>query len=438
VTSALGSEIAAVRMARQLHGIATMVEARGDRDAGADREAARTSMPDDGRPRSRHVLRYLLVIAGLLVIVGLLGGIKFAQIHRLMGFGANMAASGPPPEAVGTDRAQASDWETTLAAVGTVSGAKSVAVSNDAPGLVARLRFESGAMVKRGQILVELDAKQDRAQLASAVARRANAERMAGRSRELLAKGAIPREQLDTEETQLEAGTADVAALQAQIERKIIRAPFDGRLGIRAVDLGQYLAPGTTVTTLDSVEGTFVDFTLPQEQIGAVAVGMQVRLTTSDAGAPLLGAITAIDPTVDSSTRSIKLRASLVDPRARVRPGMFVDVAVILPRHEKVVSVPATALVHAAYGDSVFVIEPKPPGSPGAAATPDGRPIRIARQQFVQLGAARGDFVAIAKGIAPGSEVVSAGAFKLRNGGTVVVDNRVKPVASLAPHPENH
>jgi membrane fusion protein (multidrug efflux system) len=251
----------------------------------------------------------------------------------------------------------------------------------------------------------------------------------------------VARAQLDTDTANLEAEARNVAALEAQIERKLVRAPFGGRLGIREVDVGEYLAPGTRLTVLEALGGVFVDFTLPQSELGKVQPGMAVQAVLEGAlekeAKAMKGVVSAVEPALDPATRSIKLRASLENADDRLRPGMFVSVKVLMPRRTDVVTVPATAVVHASYGDSVFVIENKKPGSPGMAKSPSGKPVKVARQQFVRLGDARGDLLAVAEGVKPGQEVVSAGAFKLRNGAPVVVDNRVKPDPELAPRPEN-
>jgi len=381
-------------------------------------------------------LRYVLVVVGLLGLVGILGGVKFAQIASLIGMGKQMEKAGPPPEAVGTQVAEARQWESTLAAVGSVAGVESVVVSNEVPGLVTRIGFQSGELVERGKILVELDSQAERAQLVAAKARRDYAESIAKQSRTLAAQGAIPGTQLENDETQLTATTSDVRALEAQLERKVVRAPFAGRIGIRGVDLGQYLNPGTRVTVLDSVGDVYVDFSLPQGDVASVHSGLPVSIASR--GVELAGGtITAVDPTIDSTSRNLRIRASVPNREAKLRPGMFVDVAVVLPDRQSVVTVPATAIVHAPYGDSVFVIEDKPPGSPGISALPDGRPVMIARQRFVRLGPARGDFVPITEGVTAGRQVVSAGAFKLRNGSPVVIDNRVEAKPQLDPRPEN-
>ncbi|HEY2901211.1 MAG TPA: efflux RND transporter periplasmic adaptor subunit [Polyangia bacterium] len=380
---------------------------------------------------------YLLVAVGLLVVVGVLTAIKGAQIGRLMAMGKQMQASGPPPEAVGSAVARAETWETTVSAVGSISGLHSVTVSNEIPGTVSKILFESGQMAREGQVLVELDSGVERAQLASAEARRDLSQRNAQRSKSLAAGSAISASQLDDAESQLKSATTDAAALRAQVERKVVRAPFRGRLGIRAVNVGQYLNPGTMVTTLDSTGGTFVDFSLPQEQLASVKTGLPVRVTMEGTKEPLQGTISAIEPTIDPTTRNVRIRAAIPEPANKPRPGMFVNVEVIQPTEQSVVAVPATAIVHASYGDSVFVVEDKKSGTPGSDKTPDGKPVKIARQQFVRTGAAHGDFIAITKGVTAGQQVVSAGAFKLRNSSRVVVDNSVQAQAQLAPNPPN-
>jgi membrane fusion protein, multidrug efflux system len=387
--------------------------------------------------RHRRPVRYLIVIGGLLLIVAVLVGIKASQIGSLMKMGKQMQKMGPPPEAVASAVARAESWETTLSAVGSISGLKSVAVSNEAPGIVTRIRFESGRVVKQGEVLVELDTDVERAQRASAQARRELAVRSARRQRAMAAEKVITPAELDESEAQLKTAESDLAAISAQLDRKVVRAPFKGRLGIRAVNVGQYLGPGTTITTLDAIGDNFVDFTLPQEEQASISVGLPIRVTMEGAAEPIAGTITAIDPTVDPVTRHLRIRGKIAVDQVKTRPGMFVKVQVIEPKRAPVVAVPATAIIHASYGDSVFAIEPKKPGSPGMDQTPDGKPVKIARQQFVRVGGARGDFVAIHKGLKPGQELVSAGAFKLRNGSPVVVDNRIKVNPQLDPKPEN-
>lgn len=383
-----------------------------------------------------HWRRAIITIVGLFVVIGGLAGLKFCQISTLIAVGETMKEAGPPPEAVGSAVAKAQSWQVTLTAVGTVTGVESVTVSNELPGIVERLGFESGQMVREGQPLVELDRRVEKAQLASAKARLDLARVTAERTRALVAKQAIAVSEQDRDDSALAAAEGEVKAVEAQIEHKVVRAPFSGRAGIRAVNLGQFLAAGTMVTTIESVAGLWVDFTIPQEQLGRVHVGTPVSVTLRDHPAQA-GKITAIDSAVDPATRNVKLRATLTDRNAPLRSGMFVAVTVELPAKTNVVTVPATAIVHAPFGDSVFVIEPKKPGSPGMTLTPDGRPVMIAHQQFVKLGQARGDFVAISKGLAPGQQIVAFGAFKLRNGSPIVIDNHVRPKQEMQPHVED-
>jgi membrane fusion protein (multidrug efflux system) len=375
-------------------------------------------------------MRYLIVIVGLVVLIGGLVAIKGAQIGMLIGMGEAAKKAGPPPEVVGTTVAQKQTWENTLTAVATVVTAKGVALSNDAPGIVSRIHFESGDLVKQGEILVELDTSVERAQLASLKARRDLADISQKRSRALAASGAAAQSQVDADESAFKSLSADAGALSAQIARKVIRAPFTGKLGIRTVNLGQYLPPGTTVTTLEAEKSIFVDFALPQEDLPKLRSGMTVRALLAGSATPLAeGVISAIDPAVDPLSRTIKVRASLPGVDEKLRPGMFLRVAVVLPGNNEVVAVPQTAIVHASYGDSVFVGEDKP--------GPDGKARKVAQQQFVKLGTTRGDFVSVVDGLKADQEVVTAGAFKLRNGIPLKVNNQGAPVPSLEPHPEN-
>lgn len=374
-------------------------------------------------------MRALLPIVVVLVLVGALALVKFTQIGMLMKAGKAAEAAGPPPEVVATAVAAEDTWETTLPAVGSVETAKGVALSVEVPGVVTALRFESGAVVKKGDVLLELESNVERSQLQAAVARQALAASNVTRKEKLLASGTIAIAELEGDQAALKTAEADVAALQAQIARKTLRAPFAGKLGIRAVNLGQYLSPGTTVTTLETSDSQFVDFTLPQQHLGEVAIGNPVRIRqggADDGGVATTvdGAIVAIDPTVDPVTRSLRLRADVPDPEKRLRPGMFVEVSVVLPKKRAVISVPITAIVHASYGDSVFVVEP-------------GKSGKIARQQFVRTGETRGDFVSIEQGVTARQEIVVSGAFKLRNNAAITVNNDVKPAASVAPQPEN-
>src|SRR6266404_4100971 len=233
---------------------------------------------DSGGKRLSNVKRFVIAGGICLVVIGVLAGLKFAQISALIRSGKAAQAAGPPPQAVGTDVATAGVWQSVFEAVGSVTAARGVTISNDSPGVVRAIRFDSGTSVRAGQVLVELDAAVERAQLASLKARLGLAATNAGRTRQLAEKGASPKVQLDTDEAQLKTTSADVAALEAQIDRKIVRAPFAGKLGIRSVNLGQYLNPGTAITVLESTEAVVVDFTIPQQELARIPVGSATRI----------------------------------------------------------------------------------------------------------------------------------------------------------------
>jgi membrane fusion protein (multidrug efflux system) len=319
-----------------------------------------------------------------------------------------------------------------------VAAARGVTVSNDAAGIVSAIHFESGKVAREGEVLLELDSNVERSQLGATQARRELAKINAGRTRALVASSALPMAQQDNDEAIVKTSNGDLDALRAQIARKTVRAPFSGKLGIRQVNLGQYLNPGTAITSLEATDRVFVDFTLPQQRLKQVSLGLPVRIVVEDQSSqPVEGTIHAIDPSLDPVTRSIKLRASLDNRDERLLPGMFARVSVILPGAHEVVALPVSSIVHASFGDSVFVVEDKKDEEGNVVTGADGAPAKVARQQFVKIAETRGDFVAVAQGIAAGQQVVTSGAFKLRNGAGVRVDNKVQARADLAPHPEN-
>jgi membrane fusion protein (multidrug efflux system) len=383
-------------------------------------------------------MRTALVILVLFALVGGLAAVKYKQISGLIAMGDTMKKAGPPPEAVSTTTARADSWQESLDAVGSVAPARGVTVSNDAPGIVAAIHFESGKVVHEGDILVELDSNVERSQLAALQARGELAQVNAQRTRALVATDSLPRAQQDSDDAVVKTSRGDLEALRAQIARKIVRAPFSGKLGIRQVNLGQYLNPGTPITSLESTDALYVDFTLPQQRLKDIQLGMpvQVVIEGEDAGVTS-GSLKAIDPNLDAVTRSIKLRAGIPNAEGGLLPGMFAQVSVILPSQHAVVIIPVSAVVHASYGDSVFVVEDRKDESGQPVTTPDGGAAKMARQQFVKLGETRGDFVAVVDGVSAGQDIVSAGAFKLRNGAPIRVDNTVQAKAELSPHPQN-
>lgn len=387
-------------------------------------------------------MRWGLVIVALLVVIGSLAAIKASQIGLILGHGEAAVAAGPPPEYVGTARSFTRDLRPEVTTIGTVTSVQGVEVRNEEPGRVETIEFESGDQVEKGDVLVRLDASVEEAQLEEARSRARLAKIAYERTARLAAQGAEAAAVLDEDKSALETAVAQVRALQATIERKTVRAPFSGRLGIRQVNLGEYLQAGTVITVLEAQESVFVDFTLPQENLDEVAVGKPVAFRLPRGGedrvdATLEGTIEAIAPSVDADTRALQLRARVEEGADQLRPGMFIRVALPTGAPSSVTMVPLTAIVHAPYGDSVFVIQDKPPDDPGLRATEDGEPIQIARQRFVQTGPAQGDFVAVLEGLESGLDVVTAGAFKLSNNAPVVVDDSVQPRPSLTPEVAN-
>lgn len=380
--------------------------------------------------------RYAIAGLVVLVIVGALAAVKLSQIATLIAYAEEGERRGPPPEAVGAAVAREQVWPETLEAVGTVTSGRDVAIRTEVPGVVARVGFESGESVREGELLVELDASVERADLAAAIAAERLARATARRAHELAERGVVSEEERDRAEADLATTSARVAGLRATIAKKMIRAPFAGRVGIREVNRGQLVEVGTTITAIGAGAGALVDFSLPQEDVSRIAPGVPVELRFGER--TFTGTLSALEPRVDPATRAIGLRAEVRDDdEGLLRPGMFVDVSVLLPQQERVVVVPHTAIVHAPYGDSVFVLEDRPARAPGPARTAEGAPIRIARQTFVRTGRSRGDFVAVLAGVRAGQEVVTAGAFKLTNGAPVYVTEEGVPSPELRPRPES-
>ena len=373
------------------------------------------------------VKRMVVTVAVIAVFVAALGFVKFRQIKSAM---AVYASFQPPPEAVTTVVAAQDDWPDTFAAIGTVAAVRGVTVSADLPGIVDRIAFESGQAVRQGDVLALLDTRQERAQLTAAQAQRdlarLNFERMQG----LLDQSVISRAEYDQSTAEQRQTEARVAEIGAAIDRKTIRAPFSGLLGIRHVNLGQYLSGGDAVVSLQSLDPIYVNFGVPQQAAGKVGIGRAVRVTLDDgSGAQSGGRVTALDSIVDQGTRNIQVQATLGNPGSRLRPGMFVQTELTLGAGQSIVTLPASAISYAPYGDSVFVVTD--------LKDPKGQTYRGVRQQIVKLGATRGDQVAIVSGLKAGDEVVSSGVFKLRNGAAVLVNNRVRPANNPKPKPEN-
>ena len=370
--------------------------------------------------------RMILMLGLMTVLLGGLGFVKFRQVKAAM----QGAAFQPPPEAVTSVVARREQWPATMSVIGTMEAVHGVTVSADLPGSVARINFDSGQSVRAGDVLVELDTRQERAQLAALEAQRDLAKINYGRTQQLLAEGVISRLEYDQATAQQRSTEANVAEIRATIERKTIRAPFSGILGIRKVNLGQYLAAGEAVVPLQSLNPIYVDVGLPQQVLGQVAAGRSLRVTSEDLpGRVFTGRITALDSVVDQATRNIQVQATLSNPEGKLRPGMFVQVQVGLGTSRPVIALPASAISYAPYGDSVFIITD--------LKDQQGRTYRGVRQQFVKVEGSQGDQVAVISGVNAGDEVVSSGVFKLRNGAAVQVNNKVQPENNPAPKPED-
>lgn len=366
-----------------------------------------------------------LSILLLLVVLGILGGIKVIQIRKLVAAGK---AFSQPPETVSSYVAREENWQGTLNAIGSIVAVQGVIITPEIPGLVREISFESGAVVAKGDLLVRLDTSLEQAQLSSVEAQVRLAEVNLQRIQTLSDQNMVSKAELDSAEATLKQTQGNAAAIQATIEKKTIRAPFGGRLGIRQINLGENLDTGKAIVSLQALTPIYTEFSLPQQELARLKTGMTVRLAT-DAypGRDFTGTLTAINPDLDPSTRSVGLQATFDNSEQLLRPGMFARVQILLEDERKVLIIPATSVVSAPYGDSVYVIEP--------ARDDKGKEHLAVHQQFVRTGAARGDFVSIETGLKPGQKVVSAGAFKLRNGVTVVENNDLVPKPSETPRP---
>jgi membrane fusion protein (multidrug efflux system) len=368
--------------------------------------------------------RIFFTIVGLIVLIAVLGGIKGLQISRMTAAGKQFV---PPPETVTSFEVQTKAWETLLTSVGTLEAVQGVMVTAELKGKVENIAFEPGAKVRAGDLLVQQDISSETAQLRASEAAVKLAKITLERTRKLLSEKTVSQSQYDNADAQYKQAAAQADNIRAAIAKKTIRAPFAGRLGIRLINLGQALNEGDTIVSLQSFDPIFVNFSLPQQQLAIVRPGLTVRMTTDALpGRTIEGKITAINPAVDTATRNIKIQATAANPGEQLRPGMFVNVKVVLPTQEKVLPIPATAVLYAPYGDSVFVVEEKKNEKNSQASM-------IVRQQFIRLGEKRGDFIAVASGLKEGETIVSTGVFKLRKGQSVVVNNSLAPEFKLLP-----
>ena len=369
--------------------------------------------------------RMLVVVLGAFAFIAAIGAVKYGQIKKGM---AQQAAFQMPPETVTTVVAKSEQWPATISAIGTVAAVHGVTVSADLPGMVAKISFDSGKSVKAGDVLVQLDTKQEDAQLAAAEAQsqwaRVSIERMTG----LRQKGIAAQSEWDRADADQKQADARVGEIRATIARKTIRAPFSGVLGLRQVNLGQYMTAGAPIVSLQELDPIYVNFSVPQQQLSGLRSGNEVRVTAEGISGELKGKLTATNSIIDEATRNVQTQATVANPDGKLHPGMFVETKLGLGTASAVVALPASAISYAPYGDSVFIVEPM--------KNPKGQTYKGVRQQFVKVGAGRGDQVAVVSGVKPGEEIVTSGVFKLRNGAAVQVNNTTQPGNNPAPKPE--
>jgi membrane fusion protein (multidrug efflux system) len=368
---------------------------------------------------------WIIAILCLAAIIGILAAIKVTQFRAM---GAASKSFAIPPESVTSAKVEAVEWQASRSAVGTLVAVRTVTLGSEVAGMVREIGFDSGMFVRKRDMLVKLDTSAEEGQLAAARADASLARASLERARALRASKTNSPADLDAAEAKAKQTAANVVTLQATIAKKTIRVPFDGRISIRQVELGQVLAPGTPIASLVAIHPIHAEFWLPQQALAELRLDMPARLRTDVfPNATWEGAVTVINPEVDVNTRNVRVRATFSNTDGRLRPGMFVNVDVLSPDKRIVQVIPSTAVLYAPYGDSVFAIEEKKDDKGSAGL--------IAHQKFVRLGERRGDLVSVVSGLNTGETIVSSGAFKLRNGMPVVVRNELAPKVEVSPTP---
>jgi membrane fusion protein (multidrug efflux system) len=367
-----------------------------------------------------------LAIGGLAALLLFLVSIKAMQIGKMIATGKSMV---PPPETVTSAVVKEEDWAPVLPSVGSVSAVQGAIVSAELAGTVAEIKFENGGLAKKGDVLVRLDASAEEGQLHSAEADLELARQDLARSRDLAARKVVSKAELDSAESKFKQKEGSVDQMRSMITKKEVRAPFDGQLGIRQVNVGQNINPGQQVVALTALDPVYVDFALPQQHLSKLSQGLEVHVR-SDAvgGREFSGKLTAVNSMVDTVTRNVSVQATFENPDHALRPGMFVRAEVVLPEKRKALVIPGSAISYAPFGDSVYVIEKKKDEKTGKES-------QTIRQQFVRVGEARGDLVSIATGLKAGEIVVGTGVFKLRNGMAVTINNDLAPKPQVNPTP---
>ncbi len=370
-------------------------------------------------------LKVTIAIFLVLLVAGGLAGVKTLQIRTLIAAGA---AAKVPPESISSAVVHEEKWQGLIHAVGTVAAVQGVTVTPEIAGAVREIAFESGATVAKGDLLVRLDTSSEEAQLRAIEAQVDLARINADRARTLQADKTMSQADLDQAEATLKQYQANADNIRATIAKKTIRAPFAGKLGLRLVNLGEFVDLGKPIVSLQALSPVYAEFSLPQQELARIKTGMRVNLVSDTYPSNRFeGTLTAINPDLDDVTRSVRVQATFENREQLLRPGMFARVEVLLPEEQSVTVIPATSILSAPYGDSVFVIEPATNSAGGL----------VVRQQFVQVGGVRGDFISVESGLKPGEKIVSAGQFKLRNGMAVTENNDIVPKASEKPLPSD-
>jgi membrane fusion protein, multidrug efflux system len=373
----------------------------------------------------RRWKRYVAgTVCAMFVVFFVIADVKLAQFRKMTSAPMIM-----PPTTVTSAPVQKADWQPILTAVGSINPVQGAMISAELPGTVAEINFQSGTLVKKGDILVKLDASAEQAQLRAAEAEAELAKADFERARDLATRKVISPAELDAASSKYEQRKAVVENIQSVIAKKEIRAPFDGAAGIRTVNPGEMVTVGRALVTLQALDQVFFDFALPQQQLAEVKTDLTVKVTTDVfPEREFEGKLTAVNSAVDPITRNVALQATLDNPDRALRPGMFGRGKVFLPVAQPTLFIPAMAVSYAPYGNSVFIVEKKHDDKTGKESL-------VLRQQFIRTGETRGDFVAVTEGLKEGESVVSTGVFKLRNGMDVVVDNKLQPKLEMNPKP---
>jgi membrane fusion protein (multidrug efflux system) len=372
--------------------------------------------------------KLFVTVTGLVALIVVLAGAKALQIRALIKAGAEATV---PAETVSAAEVRQESWESLLPAVGSVTAVQGVELRAELAGTVREISFDSGGTVSKGQLLVRLDTTIEEAQLRAAEARAELARLNLVRAKDLQAQGVIAQSDFDTTQAASQQSVGEADAIKAAIAKKTIRAPFAGRVGIRSVNLGQFVHDGDPIVSLHSLDPVYVDFNVPEQQLTQVRRAMAVRVTTdATSGQVFTGKVTALNPEVDASTRNIKVQATVPNATGELRPGMFARVQLVLPEAQPLLVIPSTAVLHAPYGDSVFVVS-------DVKDEKSGQSVKQVQMTTVRLGETRGDFIAVTNGLKAGQTIATSGVFKLRNGSHVAIDNSLAPDAQAAPRPPN-